>query len=71
MNDIPKQTRPAPYEHFGPEMIHAVVILIVEQLNVLRAKAGLPNITKAQVETALKTKFDELTADLDLTTLIK
>jgi hypothetical protein len=51
--------------HFGPEMIHAIIILIVEQLNVLRNKAGLPDITKAQVETALKAKFDELTDELN------
>ncbi|OGN96286.1 MAG: hypothetical protein A2Y89_02680 [Chloroflexi bacterium RBG_13_51_18] len=63
--------RPQVYEHFGPEMIHAIVILIVEQLNVLRAKAGMPVITKEQVETALKTRFDELTADIDFTTLHK
>jgi len=59
--------RPQVYEHFGPEMIHAMVILIVEQFNVMRVKAGLPEITKVQVETALKTKFDELTAELDFT----
>lgn len=59
--------RPQIYEHFGPEMIHAIVILIVEQFNVLRVKAGMPEITKRQVESALKTKFDELTADLDFT----
>ena len=58
--------RPQIYEHFGPEMIHAMVILIVEQFNVLRVKAGMPEITKTQVENQLKTKFDELTADLDL-----
>lgn len=57
--------RPQLYNHFGPEMIHAIVILIVEQLNVLRSAAGLPDITKAQVETALKTKFDELTDELN------
>ncbi len=56
--------RPQIYEHFGPEMIHAIVILIVEQFNVLNVKAGLPQITKDQVETALKTKFDELTVEL-------
>lgn len=58
--------RPQLYNHFGPEMIHAIVILIVEQLNVLRNKAGLPDITKAQVETALKVKFDELTDELNV-----
>lgn len=57
-------TRPQIYEHFGPEMIHAIVLLIVEQFNALQTKAGLPKITKAQVETALKTKFDELTTEL-------
>ena len=57
--------RPELYLHFGPEMVHAIVILIVEQLNVLRNKAGLPDITKAQVETALKAKFDELTDELN------
>ena len=56
--------RPQFYEHFGPEMIHAIVILIVEQFNVLRVKAGMPEITKDQVETALKTEFDRLTAEL-------
>lgn len=45
-------------------MIHAIVILIVEQFNVLRVKAGMPEITKDQVETALKTEFDRLTAEL-------
>jgi len=63
--------RPQTYEHFGPEMIHAIVILIVEQFNVLRDKGGMSKITKGQVETALKTKFDELTADLDFTELKK
>lgn len=57
--------RPELYLHFGPEMIHAIVILLVEQLNVLRSAAGLPDITKAKVETALKTKFDELTNELN------
>ena len=56
--------RPKLYLHFGPEMLHAIVILLVEQLNILRNKTGLPDITKAQVETALKAKFDELTKDL-------
>ena len=59
--------RPQVYEHFGPEMIHAIVILIIEQFNALRAKAGMPVITKAQVEKQVKDKFDELTADLDFT----
>lgn len=52
------------YEHFGPEMIHAMVILIVEQINILRVKAGLPEITKDQVQAKLKTEFDRLTMEL-------
>lgn len=56
--------RPQVYEHFGPEMIHAIVILIVEQFNVLRVKAGMPQITKDQVQAALKAEFDRLTTEL-------
>ena len=45
-------------------MIHAIVILIVEQFNVLRVKAGMPQITKDQVQAALKAEFDRLTTEL-------
>jgi len=53
--------RPQLYDHFGPELLHAIVVLLVEQLNVLRKKAGLKSINTEQVQTTLKTKFDELT----------
>lgn len=58
-------TRPELYKCFGPEMIHALVILVVEQLNMVRSFHELQQITIQQVETALQLKFDELTANLN------
>lgn len=57
--------RPELYGHFGPELIHALVILVVEQLNTVRSFHELQSITMQQVEAALQTKFDELTAALE------
>ncbi len=48
------------YRAFGPKLIEANSMLILEQLNVLRMKANLPQLTMPQYIDALKNKLDSI-----------
>lgn len=48
------------YRNFGPKMIEAIITLLLSELNILRAKAGLSERTNLQMITALKSKLDSL-----------
>jgi len=54
------------YGRFGPELIEAVVKMVLDEINILRVEASLPERTTQQVMTALETKLDGL-ADMDWT----
>ena len=48
------------YEHFGPILIEALCDIIMDEINILRERAGLAPRTKQQLIDALKAKHDEL-----------
>lgn len=53
-------TREELYRKFGPKLIDAVVQLTLEQINVLRVKAGLPEITGQQLIDAISNRLDSI-----------
>lgn len=48
------------FEKFGPHITEGLIILLLEQVNELRVKAGLVPYTPEQVFTAIKTRVDAL-----------
>ena len=56
---MPNISRNVLYRHFGPRLFEAMMSLILDEINNLRANAGLPARTKQQVQNAIKTKLDD------------
>lgn len=52
--------RGALYRRFGPVIIEAVVLVIKDEINLLRAEAGLPERTNQQMLNAIETKLDSV-----------
>lgn len=48
-------------EQFGPKLIEAIVLVTMDEINVLRQKAGLPLRTTGQLLTVMGNKLDSLT----------
>lgn len=48
------------YEKFGPYLIEAIVIIMKEEINLIRAQLELPERTNEQLMTAVKNKVDSL-----------
>lgn len=48
------------YKKFGPKLIEAIVLIIKDEINILRGKAGLVERTNAQMITAIYNKLDSL-----------
>lgn len=46
---------------FGPFLIEAIALIVLDELNILRAQAGLPPRTVAQLLTAVNTTVAGLT----------
>jgi len=54
------KTREDVYRQFGPVLLEAIVILLNDELNVLRAEAGLPEKTHEDLLDGLDAKAKEL-----------
>jgi len=50
------------YQKFGPLLLEAAVDLILDEINLLRTKAGLSEKTKQQMVDTLSNKIDSLTS---------
>ena len=48
------------YRQFGPMLIEALALVILDEINDLRELEGLPTRTKPQLMNALQTKLDTL-----------
>ena len=48
------------YRRFGPPLIEAVVLVVKDEINILRKNAGLPERTDEQVTQAIENKLATL-----------
>lgn len=48
------------YKQFGPMLIEAVILIIKDEINLLREQHGLPEKTNEQLMTAIGTKLETL-----------
>ena len=48
------------YKHFGPLLLEALARVILDEINILRNKIGLPERDLSQVTDAIETKLNEL-----------
>ena len=53
-------TREEIYRLFGPLLIEAIVLIIKDEINILRTNAGLPERTNQQVINAIEAKLNSL-----------
>lgn len=53
-------TREEVYHKFGPELLEAIVLIIKDEINILRDEAGLPERTNQQILNAIETKLGTL-----------
>lgn len=49
------------YRKFGPLLLEAMLLVIVEQINVLRDEQGMPEITEQDLIDSLNNHLSELT----------
>ena len=54
------------YRQFGPQLLEAVVMILKDEINILRVEAGLPERTNAQLITGIENKLAGL-GDYDWT----
>jgi len=50
-------TREELYQRFGPKLIEAIVLIIKDEVNILRANASLAERTDQQIIDAIETKL--------------
>ena len=50
-------TRDKLYQRFGVKLIEAIVLIIKDEINILRNKAGLPERTNQQIIDAIANKL--------------
>jgi len=55
-----KMTREDLYKHFGPLLIEAIVLIIRDEINILRVKEGLQERTNEQIINAISNKLQNL-----------
>lgn len=48
------------YRKFGPMLLEAVVMVIKDEINLLRTEHGLPERTNTQLVNAIETKLSEI-----------
>ena len=48
------------YQKFGPMLVEAIVLIIKDEINILRGKANLPERTNLQIMTAIGNKISSL-----------
>lgn len=54
-------TRAELYKKFGPILLEAIVLIIRDEINILRGVAGLPERTNDQIMNAVDLKLNTLT----------
>ena len=52
------------YKYFGPKLIEAVVLVVKDEINLLRTQHGLSDRTNEQIIGAIENKLDNI-ADYD------
>ena len=57
-------TRNTVFIQFGPHLMEAQTLVILDEINILRTKAGLPERTVEQILPALQSKVDGTTDPL-------
>ena len=53
-------TRDGLHQKFGPILIEAITLIVKDEINILRAEAGLPERTNQQIMDAIETKLGAL-----------
>ena len=53
-------TREELYQHFGPLLTETIVLIILDEINILRLQHGLPERTGQQVMNAISNKLSNL-----------
>jgi len=53
-------TRAELYRKFGPLILEAIVMIVKDEINILRQKAGLAERTNQQLMNAIESRLDEL-----------
>jgi len=53
-------TRAELYRHFGAKLIEAIVLIIKDEINILRTEAGLAERTNQQIINSIETKLASL-----------
>jgi len=48
------------FRHFGPILLEAMVLVLLEQINVLRENQGMPEITEQELIDSLNNHLGEL-----------
>ena len=48
------------YRKFGPLLVEAIVLIIKDEINILRVNAGLPERTNEQILVAVNNKLSSL-----------
>jgi len=54
-------TRDELYQKFGPKMVEALALVIMDEINVLREQHSLPARTAGQIVDAIDTKLQNVT----------
>jgi len=54
-------TREELYQKFGPMLLEAIVLIIRDEINILRGQHGLPERTNEQIINAISDKLSSLT----------
>lgn len=53
-------TREELYRRFGPKLLEAIVLLVKDEINLLRTQHGLPARTNQQIIDALESKLSNI-----------
>ena len=48
------------YRKFGPRLLEAIVIIVKDEINILRQKAGLPERTNQQLVDSIENRLNTL-----------
>jgi len=53
-------TRNELYRRFGPKLIEAIVLIVKDEINLMRSQLGLPERTNEQIKNAISNKLESL-----------
>lgn len=53
-------TRNELYEHFGPKLVEAIVLVVKDEINLLRLQLGLSERTNEQIRNVVSSKLESL-----------